>query len=164
MKILPAFVLLLSAVSVHAAQPGDLFDFWIGDWSVTWKNANGSIGHARNHVVKTLDGRVIEENFEQDASDPPPLLRGHSLSVRQQRSGVWQQAWADNQGGFFALSASVDGDRRIFSTEMRQVGDKTLVQRMVFHDIKADSFVWDWESSSDGGAHWQLQWRLDYRR
>jgi len=77
---------------------------------------------------------------------------------------VWRQAWADNQGGFFALRGRVEGDKRIFITDPVQRGDKTVVQRMVFHTIKADSLVWDWESSTDGGATWQRQWRVDYVR
>ena len=145
------------------AQAADLFDFWVGDWNLSWKNADGTIGKGRNRITKILDGAVIEENFEADpGSNPPPLLKGRSLSVRQ--NGVWRQAWADNQGGFFALRAQIDGSQRIFITDPVQRGGKTLVQRMVFHTIKADSLVWDWESSSDGGASWQRQWRIDYAR
>jgi hypothetical protein len=145
------------------AQAPDLFDFWLGDWKLSWQNADGTTGTGRNRITKILDGTVIEENFEADsASNPPPLLKGRSLSVQQ--NGVWRQAWADNQGGFFALRGQVDGDRRIFMTDAVQRGGKTVVQRMVFHTIKADSLVWDWESSGDGGASWQRQWRIDYVR
>lgn len=146
-----------------AAQPADLFDFWLGDWSLSWRNADGSVGRGRNRITKILDGNVIEENFESDpASNPPPLLAGRSLSVRQ--NGVWRQAWADNQGGFFALRAQIDGDRRIFATDPVQRAGQTVVLRMVFHSIRADSLVWEWQSSSDGGATWQTQWRIDYVR
>lgn len=152
-----------SAAASAPAQPADLFDFWVGDWTLSWKNADGTIGKGRNRITKILDGAVIEENFEAEpASNPPPLLKGRSLSVRQ--NGVWRQAWADNQGGFFALRGQADGDRRIFITDPVRRGDKTVVQRMVFHTIKAGSLVWDWESSSDGGASWQRQWRIDYVR
>ena len=73
---------------------------WLGDWRVSWQHADGTTAKARNRISKTLDGKVIEENFEQDPADPPPLLRGRSISVLQQNSGIWQQAWADNQGGY----------------------------------------------------------------
>lgn len=152
-----------AAAASAPAQPADLFDFWLGDWNLSWKNADGTLGKGRNRITKILDGAVIEENFEADpASNPPPLLKGRSLSVRQ--NGMWRQAWADNQGGFFALRGRVEGDKRIFITDPVQRGDKTVVQRMVFHTIKADSLVWDWESSTDGGATWQRQWRVDYVR
>lgn len=156
--------LLLTAMlqPALAAQPAELLDFWLGDWVVTWTNANGSPGKARNHVGKILDGKVIEENFEGDASAAPRLL-GRSLSVLD-AGGVWRQAWADNQGGFFALSASLDGDKRLFSTALTAAGDEVKGRRMVFHHITADAFTWDWEGTTDGGRTWKLLWRLDYRR
>ncbi len=161
-----ALLLSLAMQAPRAAppQPADLFDFWIGDWSVTWKNADGSAGKARNRVQRTLDSQVIEEQFEEDPADPAPLLRGHSVSVLQKSTGTWRQAWADNQGGFFALTASVDGDRRIFATDLSADGDKVKGQRMVFRDIAHDAFTWDWEGTTDGGKHWNLLWQLHYRR
>ncbi len=152
-----------SAAPASAPQPGDMFDFWVGDWQVSWKNADGSAGKARNHVSRILDGHVIEEQFEQDPADPAPLLKGRSLSVRD-GAGLWRQAWADNQGGFFALTASADGDKRLFSTALTPVGDQVKGQRMVFHHITKDAFTWDWEGTTDGGKTWKLLWQLDYRR
>jgi hypothetical protein len=35
---------------------------------------------------------------------------------------------------------------------------------MVFYNIKADSFTWDWETSKDGGENFQLSWRISYQR
>lgn len=161
--ILFAIVLTLCLDNAQAAQRADLFDFWLGDWQVSWTNADGSTGKARNRVSKVLDG-VIEEQFEQDPAEPAPLLRGRSLSVLDKRSGLWRQAWADNQGGFFVFTAQLDGEKRIFATELRADGDKLLGQRMVFHTIQADSLVWDWEGTRDGGKTWQLLWQLRYRR
>ena len=152
-----------TTLAAPAAQPADLFDFWLGDWQVSWRNADGTTGKARNHVARILDGNVIEERFEEDAGDPAPLLKGRSLSVRDS-AGLWRQAWADNQGGFFALSASVDGDKRLFSTALTAAGAEVKGQRMVFHDITPDAFTWDWEGTTDGGRTWKLLWRLAYRR
>jgi hypothetical protein len=154
----------MQATYAAPAQPADLFDFWLGDWTATWKNADGSAGKARNHVSRILDGQVIEERFEEDAGDRAPLLHGRSISVLDKSTGVWRQAWADNQGSFFALTASVDGDRRIFATALVPVGDQVKGQRMIFHAIAPDAFTWDWEGTTDGGKTWKLLWQLDYRR
>ena len=165
-----ALLLALAMQATHAApappvaQPADLFDFWLGDWTATWKNADGSVGKARNHVSRILDGQVVEERFEEDAGDPAPLLHGRSLSVLDKATGVWRQAWADNQGSFFALVASVDGDRRIFATALTPVGRQVKGQRMIFHAITPDAFMWDWEGSTDGGKTWKLLWQLEYHR
>ena len=155
---------LRSAGAAPPAQPADLFDFWLGEWTCTWKNADGTAGKGRNRIVRTLDGQAIEEQFEEDPSDPPPLLRGRSLSVLHKASGQWRQAWVDNQGGFFAFTASVDGERRVFATALLPDGERVVGQRMVFHDIARDAFTWDWERTTDGGRHWTLLWRIQYRR
>ena len=49
--------------------------------------------------------------------------------------GEWELSWTDQQGN-------------------------TVINRMIFHDIKSDSFTWDWQSSSDGGKTWQLNWQF----
>ncbi len=107
---------------------------------------------------------MIEENFEQDAAEAPPLLRGRSLSVLHKASGTWKQAWADNQGGFFTFTGVAEGEKRIFASDFRTDGDKQRAQRMVFYAIQRDSFTWDWEGTSDGGRSWSLLWRIEYRR
>lgn len=145
-----------------ATAPAELFDFWVGDWVVSWKKADGSAARGRNRVSRILDGKVIEEDFNGDPAVTPRLL-GRSLSVLD-GSGVWRQAWADNQGGFFALTGSAEGESRYFSTGFRAVGDQLQGKRMRFHDIRADSFIWDWEGSNDGGKTWSLIWRLHYQR
>ena len=162
LTLLLAFTMTASNAA-PAPQPADLFDFWLGDWQVTWKNADGTPAHAHNHVSRILDGQVIEEQFEADAAGTPPLLKGRSLSVRDPQ-GQWRQAWADNQGGFFALSGSADGDRRLFSTALVPAGEQVKGQRMIFHHITKDAFTWDWEGTTDGGKTWKLLWQLDYRR
>ncbi len=168
MRLLLTLLMAVTMSSSFAAPaptplPADLFDFWLGDWQVSWKNADGTAGHARNHVSRILDDRVIEERFEADPAGKPPLLKGRSLSVRDPQ-GQWHQAWADNQGGFFALTGSADGDKRLFSTALVQVDGQEKGQRMVFHHITKDGFTWDWEGTTDGGKTWKLLWQLDYRR
>ena len=84
-------------------QPVDLFDFWVGDWDLTWANEDGSTGRGRNRIDKILDGAVVEERFEEFAAAGETALKGRSLTVRDKKSGIWRQSWADNQGGFFTL-------------------------------------------------------------
>ena len=160
-----AWCLCMTAqAATPAAQPADLFDFWVGDWDLSWTGADGSAGRGRNRITKTLDGTVIEENFEETPDGKTPPLRGHSLSVLHKGSGTWRQAWVDNQGGFFSFSAQVDGDKRIFITDVTHADGKASAQRMVFHAIASNSLMWDWERTVDGGKTWTLLWRIAYRR
>lgn len=135
------------------------YDFWVGEWSATWDNGNGTIGKGTNKIVKILDEKVIQENFADEAG-----FKGTSISVFNPTQKKWHQAWADNQGGYFDLEGEVIGDKKIFKTKIREVNDKKYTQRMIFYDIKPKSFTWDWEKSEDGGKTWTLQWRIQYTR
>ena len=79
--------------SKQAAQPLDLFDFWVGDWDVSWGASSGSAaGKGRNQITKILDGKVLEESFVAEASQGgQPPLKGRSVSVFDTASKLWRQ-------------------------------------------------------------------------
>ena len=139
------------------------YDFWLGKWDANWENADGSTGSGTNHIFKVLDGKVLEENFEITTGKQAGFL-GMSISVFNPNKKEWHQAWADNQGGYIDLVGEINGDRKIFKTKPVTSGDKVIMQRMVFYNIKKDKFTWDWEGTQDGGKSWNLQWRINYTR
>jgi hypothetical protein len=136
-----------------------LFDFWVGDWDLTWNANDSTKGKGTNKIIKILDKKVIQENFI-DASG----FKGTSISVYNVRRKVWNQSWADNAGGYFSFIGETEGEKRIFKTEPRIINNDTMVLRMVFYDVKQDSFIWDWEMSKNGGRTWELNWRIYYTR
>ena len=87
-----------------------------------------------------------------------------SISVFIPNKKEWHQAWADNQGGYIDLIGEIEGDKKVFKTKPVTNGDKIIMQRMVFYNIKKDKFTWDWEGTQDGGKSWNLQWRINYSR
>jgi hypothetical protein len=136
-----------------------LFDFWVGDWELSWSNPDGSVSKGKNKIEKIVAGKVIQENF----ADSNGFI-GTSISVFNKTKKTWHQAWADNSGGYFNFIGEKEGDKRIFKTEPKKIGENTFVLRMVFYDIKSDSFVWDWQRSNDNGLTWSLNWRINYKR
>lgn len=175
MKILyHCIFLLLSIVFISLASPisdpkpdlapEHLFDFWVGEWELTWETSEGDQGRGVNQIVKILDGKVIQENFESLSPKGQPALKGMSLSVYQPQTQTWHQAWADNQGGYYDFTGRIEGDKRIFATQVKATSGKIVILRMVFKDIEEDAFTWDWESSEDEGKTWQLRWRIFYQR
>lgn len=66
----------------------NLFDFWVGNWEVSWTTSDSSLVKGSNRVEKILDGKVILENFIDSSRNFNP------------RSDSWHQAWADNRGGY----------------------------------------------------------------
>ncbi len=151
----------LSAQAPPAADTSDLstaFDFWIGDWEVTWLGPDSTIVTGSNRIESTLDGRVLQEHFR----DPGRNFLGTSISVYNPRTRQWRQAWADNQGGYFDFMGWVGEDRRIFRTTTPNArGD---LYRMVFHDIREDSLIWEWQRLPAGWDNWETVWKIDYRR
>lgn len=163
------FLLLFSSLAnaqnnLVELQPEQYFDFWVGEWELRWTDNEGNEGRGVNVIEKILDGKVIQEHFESTAGKQKGY-KGTSVSVYNPQRKSWHQAWADNRGGYINLKGSFEGNKRIFQTGPRsgpQGG--TIISRMVFYDITGNSFTWDWESSTDEGQTWKLNWRIYYSR
>ncbi|WP_411030125.1 hypothetical protein [Spongiimicrobium sp. 3-5] len=154
----------VSRVSPELSLPEEKsFDFWVGKWHASWDEGDGKIGKATNKITKILDSKVIKEDFRITEGQGKGF-KGISISIYQPKLKRWKQAWADNQGGYYDLIGEFDDDKRIFKTQVVEKDGKKIVSRMVFMDIKKNSFTWDWESSYDGGKTWKLLWRIKYER
>ncbi len=160
--VLPLLLVMTSVISAQSLklQDSTLFDFWVGDWNLTWTNSAGKEEKGTNRITKILDGKVIQENF----SFASGAFKGTSISVYNLSKKTWHQAWADTQGGYFDFEGDLEGDKRIFKTKVREENGKKIIQRMVFYNIKQNSLTWDWQSSRDGGVTWNLLWRINYVR
>lgn len=135
-------------------------DFWLGEWDLTWTNASGALEYGTNHVHRILDSAVMQGNFRTADES----LTGISLTVYNPNKNTWFQTWGDNQGAYYAFTGLIEKDKRIFSTEVKEINGNLIVQRIVFYDIKSDSLKWSWELSRDGGETFEPQWQIDYKR
>lgn len=144
-------------------NPEEYFNFWLGEWELTWEDADGNAAHGTNHIERVLDGMVIKENFEAHSGSFEGF-KGKSYSVYNPRTGQWQQTWVDNNGGYLDFRGEFEGDIRIFKRKGLNPQGEEILQRMVFYDITGNSLTWDWEMSVDNGHTWQLQWRIFYER
>ena len=134
------------------------FDFCVGDWEVSWMAPDSTKVVGSNKVIKILDGKVIQENFV----DPSRNFKGTSISVFNPRTKEWSQAWVDNNGGFYDFVGEIDGDMKIFKTKEKDA--RGALYRMVFNDIKKDSFIWRWQGIRDGWDEWKTVWEIKYKR
>lgn len=137
------------------------FDFWVGEWELTWLGQNkGDVGHGTNSIKRIMDGCVVQENFSGGES---LHLRGTSVSVFDARSLHWKQTWVDNEGGYLDFVGDFKDGQMILQREALRNGKKVL-QRMVWKNITANEFDWSWEASQDGGKSWQVNWPIHYKR
>jgi hypothetical protein len=142
--------------STEVAPPPETheFDFWLGEWGVTWEGGAGT-----NSIRSTLGGHVVEEQFR--GANPP--LQGMSVSVYNPQLGKWQQTWVDDQGSYLALAGGFKEDKMVLAMERMQ-NNRLVSMRMVFYNITANQLDWNWERSEDGGQTWQLMWHIQYTR
>jgi len=169
-SIASLFVLLLCSNTLIAQTapptPGNRapefhqFDFWVGEWELTWHDtANGTVT-GTNHITKLLNDNVVHESF----SDPTNNYYGQSWSVYHPQRKLWQQTWVDNQGGYLDFTGGMTDGKMILSRSFVNPAGKTVHQRMVFFDIAKNSLSWSWESSLDEGTTWKQQWLIHYKR
>lgn len=147
---------LQSAPHPSELPEGHQFDFWLGDWEVTW----GDDQHGTNHVTAIMDHAVILENF--DGRPGTPLI-GMSTSVYNVQTRQWQQTWVDNQGNYLDFVGGFADGRMILSRHAHLNG-RSFLQRMVWYDITPDRLEWNWERSLDDGQTWQVMWAIHYAR
>ncbi len=137
------------------APHGGQFDFWLGSWKV--HHLAGSEVDGSNEVGWTLDGAVLWEQFSA-GSDP---FTGWSFSVPVEGRG-WVQTWVDNTGAYLDFVGGWLGDRMVL--ERDRAGAPPTRQRMTWHSITQDGFVWDWSARTAPETVWELVWRLRYDR
>jgi len=133
------------------------FDFWLGEWEVTW----GDGQRGTNRIQSILNGCVLLENFDGNPSIP---FRGMSVSTYIPKFGQWRQTWVDDGGNYWAFSGGFDDGRMALATDDVTPEGKPIKLRMVFYNIAADELDWNWEKSEDGGGTWTLLWHLHYTR
>jgi len=143
-----------------SAPDASQFDFWLGNWKAEWKDSEGKTQHARNSIVKNFNDCVIEENFVTDDY----TFMGKSLTVYNLRQKIWQQTWVDNTGAYMDFTGGKDGENMFMQRIVKNNVGKEIIQKMTFTDIKENSFIWNWESSSDNGSTWVLNWQILYKR
>lgn len=144
-----------------SSEQAKQFDFWLGTWDLEWVDAKGNKQKGTNTINKILGGCVIEENFSTGGTQP---YLGKSHSLYDVKSGLWKQTWVDSGGAYIDLTGEFkDGKMTLRRETTDAKGSKTLF-RMIFSNIKNDSFLWDWESSADGGKTWKTNWQINYKK
>jgi hypothetical protein len=138
------------------------FDFWIGEWELTWPGNNpGETGHGTNTIKRIMDGCVVQENFSGGDS---MHLRGTSVSVFDVSAGKWKQTWVDNEGGYLDFAGEFKNGQMILAREAMRPDGTNVIQRMVFKNISPNELDWSWEASKDGGKTWTVNWPIHYKR
>lgn len=165
--ILACLLALPFAALAQAPAPPDCdgpewkqFDFWLGEWDLSYKAADGKVGKSRNRITRILDGCVVLEEFR---GAPGTKLDGHSVSTYDRNAKLWKQTWVDNSASYLDFAGGMAEGRMVLVRDAERQGRK-FKQRMVWQDIRPDALKWLWQRSDDGGTTWSTQWEIDYSR
>ena len=104
---------------------------------------------------------MITEHFRLNDG----TMIGHSVSIYRPGPKQWRQTWVDNQNGFFDLvGGPVGGGDHIFVFENKRATETQPHQRMIWQDVKPDSFTWRWQSRAKPNDAWADSWVLIYKK
>ena len=137
------------------------FDFWHGDWELTYKNPDGTTATATNRVESLFGGCVTHENFTSGGAQP---FVGRSYSVYSPRLKKWQQTWVDSTGAYLDFTGEFADGKLVLLRDGILGNGKPGRQRMTYYNIAKEQFDWDWETTEDAGQTWTLRWRIHYTR
>ncbi|MGH8029506.1 MAG: hypothetical protein ACREO3_06195 [Arenimonas sp.] len=130
------------------------FDFWLGHWTVT---ANGEVtGDSR--IESILDGCAVLEHWTGAKGG-----RGKSLNVYNRAQHAWEQFWIDNQGDRLLLRGGLR-DGAMVLDNVHEAGPGVRRERIAWTRVDDGSVRQLWESSSDAGATWKVEFDGLYTR
>jgi hypothetical protein len=137
-------------------------DFWVGDWDAEFALPGGKTGHATNRITRDEFGDcVISEHFSQ----PDIGFVGASFSTFDRLKKKWVQTWVDNGGGYITLiGGPVEGQPHSFElVTVEPRGPNPVHSRMIWQDVKPDSFTWRWQARQGDGSYAD-SWVIRYKR
>ena len=137
-------------------------DFWVGEWRLEFEQPDGKTVKAVNRITRDEYGAcVITEHFHRADTD----YRGHSVSMYDAKSGRWRQTWVDNQGAYIALEGGPVADQQhAFEFRTMRLSESQPFARMIWQDLKPDSFTWRWQKRPSETDPWQDAWVIRYSR
>jgi len=133
------------------------FDFWLGEWEVFLPDGKKA-GDSRIEAISA--GCALLENWSGSGG-----FSGKSLNSYDSEDKRWHQSWVDSSGSRLELAGSF-ADRRMVLASAPAAGGSTpgAVQRIAWSVNDDGSVRQLWESSTDGGKTWAVQFDGQYVR
>jgi hypothetical protein len=132
------------------------FDFWLGDWNVTYP---GVAGNSNSTVSLSLDKCLVTETWVGGKGHTGRNMFAYSADDKS-----WHGMFADNLGRVHVFEGKIgSGSAEFFGPGVGADG-KTVLHRIRVIRINADRVEQSWEKSTDHGATWKMEFRGEYSR
>ncbi len=147
------------------------FDFAFGTWAThisvldRVQDGNASWAQMNGTVVtrKVWNGRANLEEIEANA--PSGRFEGMTLRLYDPQAGEWNLYWSNSKDGKMGppmVGSFRDGNGVFYDQE--SLDGKAVYIRQRYYDVTATSYRFEQAVSSDGGTHWQPNFRAALAR
>jgi hypothetical protein len=151
----------------NADEEQKQYDFFIGDWACTWFSFEGDV--VKNQypcdwkAYYTFNGSMVQDDFQMFNSGDL-IFAGTTLRTYVATKNRWDLAFLSAKGGHYPnfYGNWADGNMHVFNTGEDSHGK--FIGKILFTNIKDDSFDWEMRKSYDGGQSWQLSYRIEALR
>jgi hypothetical protein len=153
------------------------FDFLLGSWRVDNRRLRKRLQN--NDEWETFDATQHNQalpggigNFDDFIADSwRPGFVGMSLRLFNPQTKLWSIYWLDNNTAGLDTSGLLlppvvgkfDQGVGVFECD-DQLDGKPIRLRYTWSDITPDSARWEQAMSPDGGATWEMNWRMLFQR
>jgi hypothetical protein len=149
------------------------FDFLFGEWKVHHRRLKARL--ANDHEWIEFEGSSVVQKIlggygtvdDNVLELPTGTYHGASLRSFEPKSGTWSIWWLDSRTPLGPLDPPVRGSFR--SGVGTFLGDDTfngipIRVRYEWSKINPASCHWEQAFSADGGATWETNWVMDFKR
>ena len=122
------------------------FDFWVGEWRVTWKTPQGQPAEGRSSIQRIVAGCAIEEHWQgKDGSE------GKSLTFFNPATKNWQQTWVDATAQPLMFEGNFEGESLVLKTKVEH-GDGFVTYHRITWTPLPGGVRQHWQQSANGKA------------
>lgn len=151
--------------ALHVSEPASehqdklmLFGRFVGSWTIHWTSAASHQATGELHFGWVLAGRAIQDIWivpgrgQPGEGEPPLAFYGTTVRFYDPVIDAWRSTWIEpvNHRVRRFIGRPEEDDIVLLSQE-----DQPQL-RWLFTDIRPDSFTWIGQSSTDGGATWNV--------
>jgi hypothetical protein len=136
-----------------------LFDFAVGEWNVDVEGAGRAVPGLRSSIGRDLSDCLTEERLTGRAG-----YEARVFSTMRRLTGEWQRTFMDNRGIRVFLSGVPSAGSLVLTGTMPLAGGTVADVRSVWEPVDGDRFTQRYETSTDGGATWDLLLEASYQR
>ena len=169
---LPSAIARLAANGPFAAAERDLMGYGrlVGAWDVEWValDRSGAVVARRRgewHFAWVLGGRGVQDVIW--VGGEPPENDGTTLRCWDEEVGAWRSVFMPpGAGEFVTLLGRPERDRIVQDVVSRAPDGRPgpLRERWIFSDMTETAFLWQAETSDDGGETWTATHQIRARR